>query len=78
MGKNKMGKSRNCLNTKNFQVFYDGISSNDIQQGKLGDCYFLSSVSALTQFPKLITRLFYFKEKSEQNCYGCFLRINGI
>ena len=67
-----------ALNTKNFQVFYDGISSNDIQQGKLGDCYFLSSVSALTQFPKLITRLFYFKEKSEQNCYGCFLRINGI
>ena len=74
----KFVRAEIALNTKNFQVFYNGISSNNIKQGKLGDCYFLSSISALTEFPKLISRLFYFKEKSEENCYGIFLRINGI
>ena len=61
----------------NYQVFYEGISPDDILQGNLGDCYFLSAIASLAKFPKLIENLFYFKEKSLEHCYGVNYRVNG-
>ena len=66
------------FNSKNYQVFYEGIESNEIKQGELGDCYFLSSIAALCDLPDIIEKLFYIKEKSIEHCYGCYFRINGI
>lgn len=37
---------------------FDTIDPGDIHQGKLGDCYFLSTLSALAEFPRRIERLF--------------------
>ena len=37
----------------NFSLF-DKIDSNDIKQGYCGDCYFLSSVSSIAEFPDRI------------------------
>ena len=71
-------RAENIFNSKNYQVFYQGILADDIIQGGLGDCYFLSAVAALCKFPKLIERLFYIKEKSSEHCYGCYYRINGL
>ena len=62
----------------NYQVFFENIMKEDIIQGGLGDCYFLSAVAALCTYPELIEKLFFFKEKSNENCYGCYFRINGI
>ena len=61
-----------------YQVFYDKIEIEDIIQGSLGNCYFLSAIASLSKYPNLIEKLFFFKEKSEENCYGCHFRINGI
>ena len=66
------------FNSENYQVFYEGVSKDDIIQGGLGDCYFLSAVAALCEYPELIEKLFYIKEKSKEHCYGCYYRINGI
>ena len=71
-------RAENIFNSKNYQVFYQGVQADDIIQGGLGDCYFLSAVAALCKFPKLIERLFYIKEKSAEHCYGCYYRVNGI
>lgn len=40
-----------------IKVFHN-IDPNDILQGNLGDCYFLSSLSAMAEFPKRIEKLF--------------------
>lgn len=60
-----------------YQVFLNKIEENDIIQGGLGDCYFLSAIAALTKYPDLIRRLFLFQERSEEGCYGINFRING-
>ena len=64
--------------SQNYQVFFEKIMKEDIIQGGLGDCYFLSAIAALCLYPKLIEKLFFFKEKSDEHCYGCYFRINGI
>jgi hypothetical protein len=40
------------------EIFAGKIEPNDIKQGALGDCYFLSSLSALTENPDRIRNLF--------------------
>ena len=64
--------------SSDFQVFYDKIEKEDIIQGGLGNCYFLSAIASLCKYPSLIKKLFFFKEKSDEHCYGCYFRINGI
>jgi hypothetical protein len=32
-------------------VFYEGATLDDIKQGGIGDCYFLSAIGSLTNFP---------------------------
>jgi calpain-15 len=36
----------------------DTISPDDIYQGDCGDCYFLSGISSLAEFPERIRRIF--------------------
>ena len=54
------------------------LKPDDIIQGGLCDCYFLSAVAALCKFPKLVEKLFYFKQKSQEHCYGCYYKISGV
>jgi len=65
------------LNSKNYQVFEDGISPDDIIQGSIGDCYFLSAVGSLTKFSHYIDRLFLTKERTKEHLYGVFIYINA-
>jgi calpain-15 len=51
-------RSTQFMNTKIMRVFLGSISPHDIQQGRLGDCWFLSVLSALSEFPRLIKDLF--------------------
>ena len=71
-------RAENIFGSKNYQVFYDGINKDDIIQGGLGDCYFLSAVAALCKYPELVEKLFLIKTKSNEHCYGCYYRVNGI
>lgn len=58
-------------------VIVNGVSPSDIFQGKLGDCYFLSSMSAIAEHPKRIERLLLNKVSNEKGCYGIALNICG-
>ena len=54
----------------NYQLFLDSIEINDIRQGQLGNCYFLSVLSALAEFPHRVMKLFLTSEVNNAGCYG--------
>ena len=57
-----------CLNA--FELFSkDGIKPADIVQGTLGDCYFLTVVSMVAEFPDVIKSLF----SESKECDGKYL-----
>ena len=50
-------------------VFQNEVTPSDIKQGTLGDCYFLSSLSVLSEYPKRIKKLFM---QDKQNNFGVY------
>ena len=57
---------------------FEGIEPNDIKQGQLGDCYFLSVLSAMAEFPHRIEKLFDTQEFQESGCYTINICDMGI
>jgi len=53
--------------------FKGWISPNDVIQGALGDCYFLSALSVLAANPDRLTRLFLTKEANASGACGACL-----
>ena len=57
-------------------AFLEFISPSEIQQGKLGNCYFLSALSALAEFPERVKRIFN-GVAAGSGCYIVNLCLNG-
>ena len=49
-----------------WKLFEGKIEFDDVKQGNLGDCYFLTSIAALTKYPYLIKEKFRTKEFNEE------------
>ena len=66
---------------KGYDVFVDGATIEDIKQGDINNCYFLSALGSLCAFSQnhsdFLQKLFYIKEKSEEHVYGIYLFLNG-
>ena len=62
---------------ENYSLFSKKIEMDDVQQGSLGDCYFLSSVANICKFPNSVQRLFKQSTKNEYGYYEIFLFIDG-
>ena len=60
-----------------WEVFEGKIEFNDVQQGSLGDCYFLSSITALTEYPYLIREKFRTQTFNEEGYYEMIFFIDG-
>ena len=63
--------------SKDYTVFLDGSTMDDIVQGTLGDCYFLSVLGSLCAYPDFFDKLFHIKEKTKEHVYGVYIYING-
>jgi len=61
----------------NITVCGDNIGPNDIHQGRLGNCFFLSALSALAEKKHYIQRLFHSKGISSTGCYSIWLNDSG-
>ncbi|KAL4512168.1 hypothetical protein ABPG72_005170 [Tetrahymena utriculariae] len=61
-----------------INLFSSKIEPNNIYQGSLGDCYFLSALSTLAEHPNLISRLFDVAEYNPRGYYSVWLNYDGI
>ena len=60
-----------------YLLFENKIEMADINQGSLGDCYFLASAAALTEFPNLVYKMFKTKEINEEGYFEIIFFIDG-
>ena len=61
----------------NAQIFEDGIEPNDINQGGLGNCYFLAALSSLAEFPEKVRQMFVTTEVNKAGIYMVIFYLNG-
>ena len=60
-----------------YSVFVDDVSIDDVLQGNLGNCYFMSSLAALTCNPQLIFQIFKTTTVQSNSCYQIAMNIEG-
>ena len=58
-------------------IIKDQVTSSDIFQGELGNCYLLSSISALAEYPERIQRLLLTKTDTPEHVYAVALNYCG-
>ena len=58
-------------------LYEDNMDIEDIKQGKLGICYFLSTLAQLTKYQKLLFQIFKTKESNNQCYYELIFFIDG-
>lgn len=57
---------------------YNNISPDDIEQGHCGNCYFLSCLSSIAEFPDRIQKMFLQQEVQESGCYAMRMFLDGV
>lgn len=62
---------------KGPSVFFEAIEPNDIKQGTLGNCWFMSALASLAERPKLVERLFITQETNNEGIYRLKFCKNG-
>ncbi|KRX05713.1 hypothetical protein PPERSA_09853 [Pseudocohnilembus persalinus] len=73
----KWTRAQEIYPDKQVKIFQGKIEPNDIKQGALGDCYFLSALSVLAERENLIEKLFVSKEVNQEGVYGIVMCIDG-
>jgi calpain-15 len=63
---------------KNEIRIVEDVQLADVEQGDIGDCYFMSALSSLaSQQPNEIAKLFITSEYNDAGCYAMRLLVNG-
>lgn len=69
--------AKEIFNNEKYEIFKDSVEIDDIKQGTLGDCYFLSSICSMSKYPQLIYQIFRTWKVPKNGCYEVILRLNG-
>ena len=60
------------------ELFHGDIEPNDVNQGSLGDCWLLSSMSAIAEYPGRIRKMFINEGVDQHGIYGIKFTKNGV
>lgn len=60
-----------------MEIFFGQIEPTDIKQGALGNCYFLSAISVLTEYPDRVRKMFVSQKMNKQGVFGIKMYKNG-
>lgn len=63
---------------KHAFTIFDDIKPDDIRQGACGNCYFLSCLSSIAEFPDRIKRIFLQDRVNDAGCYAMKFLIDGV
>ena len=61
----------------NAVIYEENLNLEDINQGKVNLCYFLSSLTSLIKYQKFLSQIFLTKKMNNQCYYELILFING-
>jgi hypothetical protein len=61
-----------------FAMFEDNIEFDDVRQGSIGNCYFMASISALTENPQIIAEIYRHHDVQGNGCYEICMKIDGL
>ena len=61
-----------------FTVVKEHCTMQDLNQGKLGDCYLLSAIAAISEHPHRIERIILNKDVNPQGVYAVNICMDGI
>ena len=70
-------RASEIFKNQKYSLFEKKIEDAEISQGSLGDCYFLASISSLTQYPKIIYEIFKTKNINEEGYFELIIFIDG-
>ena len=61
----------------NYALFEGKIEFDDVRQGSIGNCYFMASISALTECPQIIAEIFRQHKVQKNGRYEICLKLDG-
>lgn len=61
-----------------YTIFEGSIDIDDVNQGSLGNCYFLSAIAALCEYPQMVSEIFRQFKVNENGYYEVVFNLNGI
>ena len=70
-------RASEIFKNQKYLLFEGKIEMADINQGSLGDCYFLASAAALSEYPNLIYKMFKTKEVNKEGFFEIVFFIDG-
>ena len=63
---------------KHPEVFQQGVHPNDINQGNLGNCYYLAVLSAMAEYETRVKARFYTQKVNKAGIYLMSFFVNGV
>ncbi|CAE7526188.1 ADL1 [Symbiodinium natans] len=73
----RIQRLRQIVGDGGVELFFDGFNPNDIHQGELGDCWFLSAIACLSAHGKLVEKLFTYSD-APKGLYVVRFYKNGV
>ena len=70
-------RAKDIFRHNNFKLC-DNFDVDDIHQGEIGNCYLLSTISAIAEYADRFQDVFISKSKVENGCYQIRLYLNGV